>query len=74
MTSRLEDMQNVRAMMVNYDGWSNKKISEFCFKNFMTINNMNLLSKLIPVFYTGVTSTFLRDRTGFTWEFITILY
>ena len=25
------------------------------------------------MFYTGVTSTFLRDLTDFTWEFITIL-
>jgi hypothetical protein len=32
MTSRLENMQNVREMMVNYDGLSNKKLDEFFFQ------------------------------------------
>ena len=33
--------------------------------------NWNLKCLFIPVFYTGVTSNFLRDRTRFAWEFIT---
>jgi|688.fasta_scaffold1312321_1 hypothetical protein len=44
MRSRVEDMQNVREMMVNYDGLS-QKLDNFFFKNFITINNMNLRSK-----------------------------
>jgi hypothetical protein len=47
MTSRLEDMPNVWEMMVNYDGLSKKYLDEFFFKNFITINNMNLRSKYL---------------------------
>ncbi len=47
MTSRLEDMPNVWDMIVNYDGLSKKKLDEFFFKNFITINNMNLRSKYL---------------------------
>ncbi len=42
MASWLEDINNVREMMVNYDGLSNKLLGEFFSKNFITINNMNL--------------------------------
>ena len=46
MTIRMEDKENVRMeMMVNYDVLSNKLLNEFFFKNFITINNMNLRSK-----------------------------
>ena len=44
MTSRLEEMQNVREMMM---GCRTNSLINFFVKNFNTINNMNLRSKYL---------------------------
>jgi hypothetical protein len=57
-------------------GCRTNSLMNFFFKNFITINNMNQNTnrKLFNLLLTHrVTSTFLCDRTGFTWEFITNL-
>ena len=47
MTSRLEDMQNVREIMEK-KWWIVEQIAWWIFfKNFITINNMNLRSKYL---------------------------
>ncbi len=62
-------MQNVREIMVNYDGLSNKKLGEICFKNFMTINNMNLRSKYLYSTHHEIKNTPLVLRV-FLWRYV----
>ena len=53
MPSRLEDMQNVRECMVNYDGLSNKLLDEFFSRSLLlstiriSVQNKNYYYKLV---------------------------
>ncbi len=53
MPSRLEDMQNVRECMVNYDGLSNKLLDEFFSRSLLlstiriSVQNNNYYYKLV---------------------------